>query len=75
MTTSTPELTTVSVRDLVGDHQAYNLNIDVLADAVRPWYADWNGSEEVTHAIDQLRAPETRDEAARFLGLELRVKP
>lgn len=63
--------TTVSVRDLVGDRQANNLHIGVLAETVRPWYAEWLGSEQVADAIEGLNSEETREAAARFLGLEL----
>ncbi|QWW20502.1 hypothetical protein I6B53_05415 [Schaalia sp. 19OD2882] len=66
---SPPE--TVNVRDLVRDRQANNLRVDVLAEAVRPWFADWSGSREVAEAIDGLSSPERREAAARFLGLEL----
>lgn len=66
-------LMTVSVRDRLDDRCANNVPVDVLADAVRPWYSDWADMPQVERAIDGLRAEETRDASAAFLGLELRV--
>lgn len=69
--TARTSVQTVNVRDLVRDRQANNLAVDVLADAVRPWFTQWSDSQEVAEALEGLSVPDRREESARFLGLEL----
>ncbi|WP_331274749.1 MULTISPECIES: hypothetical protein [unclassified Schaalia] len=64
-------MTTVSVHDRLSHRQAHNLPVEVLSEAVRPWFGQWQESVHVRHAIEDLRYEETREAAARFLGLEL----
>lgn len=61
---------TVSVHSTVFDRQANNLDMEVLSQAVRPWFDDV-ADTEVCRAIADLAIPEARGAAARFLGLEL----
>lgn len=61
---------TVSVHSTVFDRQALNLDVESLASAVRPWFDDLVDAE-IAQAITELEMPETRLEAAEFLGLEL----
>ncbi len=62
--------TTLSVHDRQSGRQANNLFADQLADAVRPWFDDWSDSG-IREAIEALRVPDRRSEAAEFLGLDL----
>ena len=66
-------MNTVSVHDRALDRQANNLPVEVLAEAVRPWFDMWQGSVQVQEAIDGLASEHTRAASARFLGLELRT--
>lgn len=61
---------TVSVHSKVFDRQALNLDVESLASAVKPWFDDLSDSQ-IARAIAELGIPETRVEAAEFLGLEL----
>ena len=61
---------TVSVHSMVFDRQALNLDVESLASAVKPWFDDLVDAE-IAQAITELEMPETRLEAAKFLGLEL----
>ena len=61
---------TMSVHDRLSGRQANNLFAGQLADAVRPWFVDWN-DQNIEHAIEALRVPGQRTQAAEFLGLEL----
>ncbi|MDC4233254.1 hypothetical protein M3T53_05960 [Actinomyces sp. B33] len=61
---------TVSVHDTLFGRQANNLDVAQLSEAVKPWYADCADSK-IAQAIEDLRAPELRGDAARFLGLEV----
>ncbi|WP_321780469.1 hypothetical protein [Schaalia cardiffensis] len=61
---------TVSVHSTVFDRQALNLDVESLSSAVKPWFDDLVDAE-IAQAITELEMPETRLEAAKFLGLEL----
>ncbi len=61
---------TVSVRASQGSHQALNLPVEQLSEAVRPWFGDWMDAR-IARAIDELAEPTMRHRAAAFLGLEL----
>lgn len=61
---------TLSVHERDGHRQANNLLASQLSDAVRPWFADWN-EPSITRAIEDLKVPALREDAARFLGLSL----
>lgn len=62
--------TQISVRAAHGRHQALNVPVSQLSEAVRPWYQDWN-DQRIQKALNDLACPEMRDRAAEFLGLEL----
>ena len=59
-----------SIYDTHTSRQARNLFEDSIADTVRPWFADIE-SAEVQDAVNALRHPMKRWQAARYLGIEL----
>ncbi len=61
---------TVSVHDRFSGRQANNLFADQLPEAVRPWFDDWTDAG-IESAIEALREPGHRTQAADYLGLEL----
>lgn len=61
---------TVSVRDMLFGRQANNLDINQLSAAVKPWFDDVNDSR-INQAIEDLKNPSQRLQAAEYLGLEL----
>lgn len=68
--TGTPAAPTMSVHDRQSGRQANNLFADQLADAVRPWFEDWD-DDGIRLAIEALRQPRQREAAADYLGLDL----
>ena len=62
--------TTVSVHDRFSGRQANNLFAQQLPEAVRPWFDDWTDAG-IESAIEALREPGHRTQAADYLGLEL----
>lgn len=63
--------TTVSVHDRFSGKQANNLYAEHLPEAVRPWFEDWSDDEGIAGAIEALREPGRRSQAADYLGLDL----
>ncbi|MHB0828796.1 MAG: hypothetical protein ACYCDN_04820 [Schaalia turicensis] len=61
---------TVSVHSQALNRQANNLDIDQLANAVKPWFDEMNDAN-IARAISDLSNPRSRGRAADFLGLEL----
>lgn len=72
MNTSMNPTVTVSVFDMNSDRQAQNLNIEQLAAAVTPWFVDWDDAE-IRQAIALLNVPSRREDAAHYLGLDVRL--
>lgn len=72
MNNSMNPMVTVSVFDTNSDRQAQNLNINCLAEAVSPWFMDWQDAD-VQEAISLLNVPSCRVAAAQYLGLDLRL--
>lgn len=63
--------TTVSVHDRFSGRQANNLLAEHLPEAVRPWFDDWSDDAGIESAIEALREPRRRSQAANYLGLDL----
>lgn len=64
-------MTTVSVHDRFSGRQANNLLAEQLPEAVRPWFDDWSDDAGIESAIEALREPRRRSQAADYLGLDL----
>ncbi|QPK80497.1 hypothetical protein G7Y41_05095 [Schaalia sp. ZJ405] len=61
---------TVSVHDTLFGRQANNLDVEQLSAAVKPWFSDMSDSA-IAKAIEELKVPELRNRAARYLGLKV----